>query len=54
MAQDRFTIAFDKNDIEQELYQWIKEKAIILGPSKFVKQLLYDHMIEEKQQQKNN
>jgi hypothetical protein len=49
MAQDRFTIAFDKNETEQELFKWIKEKSVILGPSKFVKQLLYEKMLEEKQ-----
>ena len=48
MAQDRFTIAFDKNETEQEIFKWIKEKAVIIGPSKYVKQVLYEKMQEEK------
>lgn len=53
MAQDRFTVAFSKNEVEQKLYEWIKEQAIIVGPSVFTKQILYKAMIED-QEEKNN
>lgn len=48
MAQERFTVAFGKNETEQELYEWIKEQSVITGPSVFVKQKLYELMLEHK------
>lgn len=54
MAQDKFTVAFSKSKEEQELFEWVKKKSIIVGLSAFTKQILYDTMIKEKREEKEN
>lgn len=52
MAQDRYTVSFTKDKIDQELYEWVKEKSVILGECKFTKQILYEAMVSEKEKEK--
>lgn len=49
MVNDRrITITFKDNEKEQELYDFIKEESEILGVSSYVKQVLYEKMLEKK------
>lgn len=45
---DKVGISFKDTEEEQELLRWLKEKSKILGPSSYIKQLLYERMLEEK------
>lgn len=45
---DKISISFKDTNIEQELQEWIKEKSEIIGMSAFIKQQLYELMLEEK------
>lgn len=49
----KYSVSFKDNDIENELYEWILEKAQILGPGNFTKQILYEKFLEEKRLEKS-
>jgi hypothetical protein len=44
----RITVTFKDNEKEQELYEFIKEESEILGVSAYIKQVLYEKMLEKK------
>lgn len=37
-------ISFKENDLEQELYEFLKKKSILIGESNYIKQLLLEKM----------
>lgn len=41
-------ISFKDNELEQELYNYLKKKSILLGESTYIKQLLLEKMLSEK------
>lgn len=45
---DKIGISFKDSKEEQELLKWLREKSIILGPSSYIKQMLYEKMLDEK------
>jgi hypothetical protein len=45
---EKIGISFKETKDEMELLEWLKEKSKILGPSIYIKQLLYEKMLEEK------
>ena len=48
--QKRFNVTFRDNEKEIELYKWVKEKGEIGGISRFVKNVLYEKMKQEKEE----
>lgn len=40
-------ISFKDNDLEQEIYNFLKEKSKLLGESAYIKQLLLEKMQKE-------
>jgi len=40
-------ISFKDNDLENEIYNFLKEKSKLLGESAYIKQLLLEKMQEE-------
>lgn len=48
--QDKIGLSFSKDkQIEQDLYKWIQEKGKILGVSSYIKQVMYEKYMEEKE-----
>lgn len=45
---DKVSVSFKDTQKEQELYEWAKNKSEIIGMSAFIKQTLYEKMLEEK------
>ena len=50
--KNKFSVTFKNNDTEQELKTWVLEKSKIIGPNNFVKQVLYEKMLEDKAKNK--
>lgn len=44
----KFSVSFKDNDKENELRQWLIDKSEIIGPSNFIKQVLYERMLQDK------
>lgn len=44
----RIPVSFKNTEKEQELYNWIKEKSAIIGQANFIKQVLYERMMDER------
>jgi len=44
----KIPLSFKESDKEKELYDWIKLKSEIIGQSNFIKQILYEKMLEDK------
>ncbi|WP_252231358.1 MULTISPECIES: hypothetical protein [unclassified Clostridium] len=48
--QDKIGVSFSKDkQIEQNLYAWILEKGKIIGASTYIKQVMYEKYIQEKE-----
>ncbi|WP_297633517.1 hypothetical protein [uncultured Clostridium sp.] len=48
---DKVSVSFKDSVVERELYEWVKEKSEIIGMSAFIKQSLYEKMLDEKKSQ---
>lgn len=46
--QTKFSVSFKSNEKEEELRQWLINKSEIIGPSNFIKQVLYERMLQDK------
>lgn len=46
--KNKFSVSFKNNDKEQLLKKWMLEKAEIIGPSNYIKQILYEKMLTDK------
>lgn len=44
----KIPLSFKDTETEKELLEWIKEKSKILGTSNFIKQILYEKMLNDK------
>lgn len=44
---EKIPVSFKDTEIENKLLSWIKKKSAILGVSGYIKQVLYEKMIEE-------
>ena len=49
---EKIPLSFKDNEAEKELYDWIKKKSKIIGQSNFIKQILYEKMLEDKAKNK--
>jgi hypothetical protein len=47
VEQTRITVSFRENTEEQKLYNWVMEKAKVIGAANAIKQILYEKMKEE-------
>lgn len=48
--QDKIGLSFSKDkELEQDLYKWILEKGKILGVSSYIKQVMYEKYMEDKE-----
>lgn len=48
--QDKIGLSFSKDkDIEQELYKWLLSKGKIIGVSTYIKQVMYEKYLSEKE-----
>lgn len=47
--QKRITVNFRENEEEQKLYNWVKERGIIGGDSVFIKNILYEEYLKDKE-----
>ena len=45
---EKINLSFKDVDEEKELIKWIEENAKILGKSNFIKQVLYERMLQDK------
>lgn len=45
---EKFSVSFKDTNIENELVEWVKKKTEIIGFSNYIKQMLYEKMLEEK------
>lgn len=50
MPAEKFSVSFKENDIEKKLCGWIKKKSEIIGFSNYVKQVMYEKMLEEEKE----
>lgn len=48
----KIPVSFKDTEMEKELLEWIKEKSKILGTSNFIKQILYEKMLDDKASKK--
>lgn len=51
-SQTRISVTFPENELGKELYNWIKEKGQITNDAAFIRQVLYEKMIEDKTKNK--
>lgn len=48
--QDKIGLSFSKDkELEQDLYKWLIGKGQILGVSSYIKQVLYEKMLSERE-----
>jgi hypothetical protein len=47
---EKFSVSFKDTDIERKLVEWIKKKSEIIGFASYVKQVLYEKMLEEEKE----
>jgi hypothetical protein len=47
-SEKRITISFKETEKEKELYEFIKEESDIIGLGPYIKQILYEKMLEKK------
>lgn len=45
---DKINVSFKDSKEEKELLAWINEKSKIVGKSNYIKQILYEKMLDEK------
>lgn len=45
-------ISFKDNELENEIYNFLKEKSVLLGESTYIKQLILEKMQSEKAAEK--
>lgn len=45
---ERILLSFKDNEIDRELAQFLKEEAKLIGPSAYMKQLLYEKMLSRR------
>lgn len=45
---DRILISFKENETELELYNFLREQSKIIGASAYIKQILYEKMLNDK------
>lgn len=50
--KNKFSVSFKNNENEQDIKRWLIEKSKIIGPSNFIKQMLYEKMLEDKAKNK--
>lgn len=44
---DRILISFKENETEHKLHEFLKEQSKIIGASAYIKQILYEKMLNE-------
>jgi hypothetical protein len=49
---EKFPLSFKDTEKEKELLEWINTKSEIIGKSNFIKQILYEKMLQEKATEK--
>lgn len=48
--QDKIGLSFSKDkEIEQKLYLWLMDKGKIIGVSSYIKQVMYEKYVQEKE-----
>lgn len=47
--QKKFNITFRENEVEVALYDWVNKKGIVGGVCNYVKNVLYNEMLKEKE-----
>lgn len=45
----KVNISFKETEEDKELYEYLKKKSKIIGQSSYIKQLLYEQMLKEKE-----
>lgn len=50
--KNKFSLSFKNNDTEQKLKKWMLKKSEIIGTNSFIKQVLYEKMLQEKATEK--
>lgn len=43
---EKINLSFKDTEKEKELYEWILEQSEIIGRSNYIKQILYEKMLE--------
>jgi hypothetical protein len=43
---DRINISFKDSDLDQKLLEYLKTQSKLIGPSAYIKQLLYNDMLK--------
>jgi hypothetical protein len=46
--KNKYSLSFKNNEKEQELKNWILEKSEIIGFANYIKQVMYEKMLEDK------
>lgn len=46
--KNKYSVSFKNNGKEQELKNWIIEKSEIIGFANYIKQVMYEKMLEDK------
>lgn len=49
---EKINLSFKDTSEEKELYKWISNKSTIIGKSNYIKQVLYEKMLQEKATEK--
>lgn len=44
---NRINISFKESELDQELLEYLKEQSKLIGPSAYMKQLLYEDMLRK-------
>lgn len=47
--QKKISVSFKENELDLELYEWLSDKAKVIGYSNAVKEMLYKIMQQEKE-----
>lgn len=48
---NRINISFKENELDQKLLEFLKQKSKLIGPSAYLKQLLYEDMMKKSSDQ---
>lgn len=46
--QLKHTVNYRNTEEEKELFEWIEEKGKIIKPANYIKQIMYEKMLEER------
>jgi hypothetical protein len=44
---EKILISFKQTDLEQKIIKFLKEQSALIGPSAYVKQLIYEDMLKK-------